>query len=563
MKPENIVLRQRKLESERKTVDDVRNEITRYIAPYRGEFFKDDRSENSVSWRMPWLYDSTAVMASQSLSANLHSRLTSPTMRWFGLRFRNDELNLNNDAASWADEAASRIFNALQDSNFNVEAAEAYQDLVDFGEAVVFEEEDKKPDDDEWYGVDFTAVPIKECFFEQDAKGQIYNFYRKMERTPIQLLDKFGDSCPEWVRELAEDPATQPDHKETVIFCIWTRAGIDKRKLDLTKPLDVDKRPCGYQYVLQKDATPLTSVGGYYEMPVFIPRWRTTSSSKHGNSPSMIALPDVLSLNRLIEFVIQAAEKVIDPPTLTTERGLMSDLDLNPAGLTVVRDIDEIRPYVSGARFDVSYQEIQRFRDQIREYYMLDQLMLPPMEGTPATATEISARMAQLEKVIAPTLGRLIKDFLDPLISRTFNIMMRNGQLPEMPAVLLENANTDFDVEYVGALARSLQQDMVDGVDRWIMQIGNAAQLNPEVLDIPDWDELFRGTGRALGVPAKYMKGRNDIKTEREQRKQEQSQMIEGQTMEQLGKGMQAMGEGEAALSNAIPAGAPVVGDSA
>jgi len=561
MKPESIVLRQRRLESDRSSVDDVRDEVSRYIAPYRGDFFKDDRSENSIEWRKPWLYDSTAVMASQSLSANLHSRLTSPTMRWFGIRFRKDELNLDRDAAAWADECASRIFNALQDSNFNVEAAEAYQDLVDFGEAVIFEEEDKRPDEDGWYGLDFTAVPIKECYFDQDSKGQVYNFYRKMERTPIQLLDKFGDACPEWVREAAEDPDYPADKKEIVIFCIFTRPNINPRDVDLTQPLAPEKRPCGYRYVLQKDATPLTAEGGYYEMPAFIPRWRTTSGSKHGNSPSMIALPDVLSLNRLIEFVIQSAEKVIDPPTLTTERGLISDLDLNPAGLTVVRDVDEIKPYISGARFDVSYQEIQRFRDQIREYYMLDQLMLPPMEGTPATATEISARMAQLEKVIAPTLGRLISDFLDPCISRTFNIMYRAGQLPEMPSVLLEEENSDFDVEYVGALARSLQQDMVDGVDRWVFQVQNAAQINPEVLDIPDWDEMFRGTGRALGVPAKFMKSVEKVEEARKQRATEQAEMAEGQKMEAMGKGMEALGKGESAISNAIPAGAPVVGD--
>ena len=550
MKPEDICTKLRKLESDRETINEIWDQIVRYIAPYRGRFFKDEQSENSIEWRQPWVYDGTAIMASQSLAAHLHSRLTSPSFRWFGLRFRSDELNASREAGEWADECSTRIFNALQDSNFNVEAAECYQDLVDFGTAVIYEEEDDYEESDKWKGLDFTAIPVKEIFFEEDSKEQLYNFYRRVEMTPIQLFDKFGDACPQWLIDNANDPEFPPDQKEIVIFAVWRRGHIDKDEIDLGKPLSPEMRPYGYRWILLKDASPVSDEGGYYEMPAFVPRWRTTSSSMWGNSPAMIALSDVLSLNRLVELHIQSVEKVIDPPTITTERGLIGDLDLNPAGLTVVRDINEMKPYESGARFDVNYNEITRFRDQIREYFMMDQLQLPKMEGTPATATEISTRVSQLEKLIAPTLGRLITDFLDPCISRTFNIMYRAGQLPEMPQIVAE-AGDDMDIEYVGALARSLQQDQVDGVDRWLMQISQAAQLNPEVLDIPDWDAMFKGSGKMLGVPAKFIRSDDDIKADREARKKTAGQAQEAQLMEQAGKGMEAIGKGEQAMSDA------------
>lgn len=557
MNPEQITLRLRKLESNRETVNEVWDQIVRYIAPYRGRFFKDERSENSIEWRQPWLYDSTAVMAAQSLAAHLHSRLTSPSFKWFGLRFRSDELNADREASEWADECSNRIFNALQDSNFNVEAAEAYQDIVDFGTAFIFEEEDDQAESDDWKGLNFTAVPIKECYFEEDSKNQVYNFYRRVEMTPIQIYDKFGDMCPDWIIEAAEDPNTPPDQKEIVIFCVYRRGKISTDDIDLSKPLDPIKRPFGYRWVLLKDASPVSPEGGYYEMPAFVPRWRTVSSSMWGHSPAMIALSDVLSLNRLIELHIQSAEKVIDPPTLTTERGIISDLDLNPGGLTVVRDLDEMRPYESAARFDVNYQEIERFRNQIREYFMLDQLQLPKMEGTPATATEISARLSQLEKLIGPTLGRLISDFLDPCITRTFNIMYRAGQLPEMPQIVLDAGN-DMDIEYVGALARSLQQDQVDAVDRWMVQLMQGSQLNPEILDIPDWDEMFKGTGKMLGVPAKFMRSKEDVEKDREDRANKIEQQRQAELMEQTGKGMTAMGEGEQSISAGAETGGPL-----
>lgn len=566
MKPQDIVYRLRKLSSDRQTINEIWDQIVRYIAPYRGRFFKDERNEESIEWRQPWVYDSTAIMASQALAAHLHSRLTSPSFRWFGLRFKEEELNQNREAGEWADKCSALIFSELQASNFNVEIAECYQDLVDFGTAFLFEEEEVSLETGESKGLNFKAIPIKECFFETDHKGQVYNFYRRLEWTPIQIYDKWGDQCPQWIIDAATDPEHPPEEKEIVVFCIWRRSEISLDDIDLTKPLDPKKRPYGYRWVLEKDASVISDEGGYYEMPAYVPRWRTTSSSIWGNSPSMVAISDVLTLNRLVELVIQSAEKVIDPPTITTDRGLIGDLDLNPAGLTVVRDINEMKPYESGARFDVSYQEIQRFRDQIREYFMIDQLQLPKMEGTPATATEISARVSQLEKLIAPTLGRLTTDMLDPAISRTFNILYRAGKLPEMPDIVAKTG--DIEIEYVGALARSLQQDQIDGVDRWLFSVSQAAQMNPDVLDIPDWDVMFKGTGRMLGVPAKFMRSDQDITKDREKRAKEAQRMQEGAAMQEMGKGMEAMGKGEAAIdgarpdeASAEPVSSPIIGE--
>ena len=56
MKTQDIISRVKKLESMRTIVQDTWDEIERYIAPYRGRFFKDERSENSIEWRRPWIF---------------------------------------------------------------------------------------------------------------------------------------------------------------------------------------------------------------------------------------------------------------------------------------------------------------------------------------------------------------------------------------------------------------------------------------------------------------------------------------------------------------------------
>lgn len=544
MKPDEAKRRHGILKSQRQTVNETWDAIERYIAPYRGRFFKDERSENSIEWRKPFVYDSTAVMAAQSLAAHLHTALTSPAIKWFDMRFRNETLSNDREAARWLEACSNITYENLQDSNFTVEAGETYQDLVDFGTSVIVEEASNPDLTAEWEGLDFSSIPIKECYFEQDHKGNILNFYRELEWTPLQIVAKFGkDKVPAEILKDAEDSVEQ---KEIVLFVIFKRENFDKT-IDLSQPVAPDKLPFGYQWVLLKDASPLAKEGGYYEMPAYVPRWRKTSSSMWGNSPAMIALSDTMTLNRLIELMMQSMEKAIDPATLVTERALITDLDLNPGGLTVVRSLDEIDTHESGARFDVCYQEIERYRNQIREYFMLDQLMLPPMEGTPATATEIQARIAQLERLIGPTLGRLQKDFLDPCISRTFNILFRAGRFPDMPQIVAENAN-DLNVEYVGPMALAQKQDQVQALDTWIMTLMGMAEAHPEVLDIPEWDEVGKDSGTMRGVAAKYIKAEQAIKKMREERAAQQQAMQEAAMAQEQGAGLKAIGEGAQAV---------------
>lgn len=533
MNNEDIRARYQKLNQMRQIIQETWDAIERYIAPYRGRFFRDETSESSIEWRRPYVYDSTAVMGSQSLAAHLHSSLTSSSLKWFDLRFRNEELNQLNDAVKWLDECTDLIYKALNDSNFNVQIGETYQDLVDFGTSIIVEE---LADETEFKGIDFRSVPLKECYFEEDANGGVLNFYRRFEFTPLQLVNKFGDNVPQRIKDMASDEGNQQNEKQIVIFCIFKRK--TDKEVDLTKPVAPLARPYGFKYILETDAEQCGSEGGYYEMPAFVPRWRTTSSSMWGNSPSMLALSDTMTLNRLIELMIGAAEKVIDPPIMATERGLISDLDLNPGGYTVVKSMDEVSPFESRARFDVNYQEIERYRSNIREYYMLDQLMLPKMEGTPATATEINARVAQLERLIGPTLGRLQKDLLDPIINRTFNMLFRAGRLPEMPAEVADNA-TDLDIDYVGPLARTQQHHQVEAFDRWMFQVQTIAQVNPEVLDLPDWDTALREVGYMQGVPAKFMKSKAQIEEARAKREEMQQAQMQAELAQAETKAMQ------------------------
>jgi len=535
MNPQEIIRRFEAVKSQRSIVEDTWDWIERYISPYRGRFFKDERSENSIEWRRPWVYDATAIMAAQNLASSMHSRLTSQSTQWFGLRFREPALNEDTEALAWLEACAKEIFHALQESNFSLEISETYQDLVCFGTSVIFEEEIEIEGNKQ---INFKSIPIKQAYFEEDEKKQLLRFYRHIQWTAGEIVAKFGDEVPDCIKESIND-AESVDKKYDVIFCIFPR---DNKNLDASdaKVLSPEKRPFGFKYVLQNSGDMLGKEGGYYEMPAFVPRWRTTSSSMWGNSPAMIALGDTMTLNRTIEMNLKQVEKALDPPTLTTSRGLISDLDLEAGGLTVVRDINELSTFESKARFDVTYQEMERLRQNIESYFYIPQLLLPPMEGTPATATEIATRMQQLEGVISPTLGRLQKDLLDPIITRTFRILWRANLLPEVPQSV-QDRGSNADIEYTSPMARTQDSSQVQAIERFLATVAGFAEIYPEARKLIETTDLFTELAILMGVSPKLLKPKGEVNREIKKDQQAMQAMQEGAAAKEMGEGLQAL----------------------
>lgn len=531
------------LVTQRKTVEDIWQVINQLVVPFRGDFFRDVSSEHSVTWRdNREVFDSTAIDAAHILASSIHGSLTSPAIRWFELGYRDTRLNDNKEARSWLESAAEKCFNALQDSNFNLEANETYLDLVSYGTSMVVEEVIEK--NGKFQRLNFQSVPVEEMWFEQDHMGQAHRTYRRYQWTPVQMVTKFGkEGVPEDIYKQSQTPQGM-DKRYAVIMCIYPRE--DKANANTSQTLSPKERPFGMKYVLHKDASELGEEGGYYEQPAFIPRWRKTSKSMWGHGPAMIALPDILTINSLVELILKATEKVVDPPTKVTERGLLSDLDLEPAGMTVVRSMDSMEPYESGARFDVSQLQREQLKQAIRSIFFVDQLELK--ESPAMTATEVQTRYELMQRLLGPTLGRLQSDYLDPLVQRTFNILYRAGQLENPPQIVFDSSG-ELDIIYTGPLVRAQRADIAQGVTRWVATLAELSEIKPDVLDIPDWDAISKELGSLEGVPAKLMRSDTEIKTVRKQREQEEQRMREATLRQEEGAGLEAIGKGQQALS--------------
>ena len=535
MNSEEIIRRYNQLVSNRKTLDDTYQAIEKFVVPFRGEFFRPMSSEHEVEWRRRQIYDSTAPNAANLLASQIHGDLTSPSLRWFSLTFRDENLRDNTEAMTWLEACEGVVWQALQESDFNTEGAEVYLDLVSFGNATITEEPVSQT---EWKGLNFSAIPVREAYFELDAEGKVLRLYRLMQYTVLQMIDKFGkENIPDDILNGSDDV----DMKHDIVFCIYQR--LDKKDVDTSKVMAPELRPVGYQYVMYNSKEVIGEEGGYYEMPAFVTPWQRVSGSRHGFSPAMIALSDILQLNEVVAQTSEARAKAIDPATLTTENGLISDLDLNAGGLTIVSSLDEIRTMESSARFDQADAEIDRLQKSINRIFFVDKLEL---KDSPAmTATEVQVRYERMQRLMGPTLGRIQSNFLEPLIKRTFMILIRAGQMPEMPEMVVD---ADLDIEYIGPLPRAQKSEQAQSIEMWLNTIASLGELFPSMLDVPNPDEIAKKLGELRGVPFSLMNDEEEVakmREEKQARQQAQEQMIQ---MQEGGKAMQEMAAGKAAM---------------
>ena len=122
-------------------------------------------------------------------------------------------------------------------------------------------------------------------------------------------------------------------------------------------------------------------------------------------------------------------------------------------------------------------------------------------------------------------MGRLQSELLQPLIQRSFKLMLRKGRLNVPPEEL---QGQDIDIEYVSPLAKAQKltdlQSMMRGLEV-LLQLGQSLP----VMDYIDDDGLVKYLVDVAGMPAKVIKSNEEVAALREQQAQQQAQLAQQQ----------------------------------
>ena len=515
---EYIKKRLDRLGQERGTWEVNWQEILDYVMPRKADVVTlRTRGEK----RTEVLFDSTAITANNLLAASLQGTLTSPSLPWFSIKLRDEELNENRDVQLWLEDTARRMYDTFNETNFNTEVHEMYLDLCSIGTAALFVEEGSNGFDTD--GIHFNCLHIAEYYIQESIDGKVDTLYRKYKLTARQAVQEFGfDNVGEKIQTASKE---RPDHKFNFIHAVEPTADYERSTGKSATKLKFHS--C---HVCEEDKM-VVRTGGYNEFPYLVPRWSKATGEIFGRSPSFNALPDIKTLNKAVEIGLKAWAKAIDPPLLVQDDGVIGRVRMTPAGITVIRNDGAVKPLQIGTNWQITDLKENQLRTAIRQAYYSDQLQL--QEGPQMTATEVQVRYELMQRLLGPTLGRFQSEFLNPLIERVFGIMYRAGALMQEPDII---KGTKIDVEYLGPLARSQRMEESVAIERLYSLAMNIAQIDPAIMDNIDHDEAVRLRGKLLGVPKTVLRGKDDVEGLRAMRA-EQAQMAQmAQEQQALGK---------------------------
>lgn len=466
------------------------------------------------------IFDGTAGRAATTLSSSIHGILTNPASPWADIKFSGDTEDLNKDQESVAalSAAVRDIRTKIQESNFSDAMLKVYMSHVVLGNAALLVE--VKSDG----SFRFTPLHMSQVAWMENMDGRVDTVFRKVNITLKQAFERWGDALPD---DMLVRLPKEPMEKVDIIHIIAPRMP-DEIRLNEDGLAHPNFRPFASYYV-DMNSKVIIEEGGFYEMPILGVRYHTMPGEVYGRGPGHLALPDVRTLNKLKELALEAETLRVKPPILANRRDLIGgQLRMRPGGITVMQNIDGIKPWTIGGR-DQSFQiTVEELVKAINESFFLDKLLLPPRTETgEMTAFEVAERIKQTNTVLGPVLARVNNELLQPLIMRMFMVKLRAGEINLTPAMKIHGAN--IQVIFNNQLAQAQRIQDVTTIHQWIQSVGALAQINPEVADNVDADQTAEFIAITLGVPHEAVRDRKEVAQVRAERAEQlkQQQLME------------------------------------
>ena len=488
-------------------------DLSNYVDPKRGWF--DTRPNRGFMIDHKMLLDAHATKSRDTMASGLLSGMTSPSRPWFRLTLDNAQLDIVPGVRSWLDEVQRRMVEVMNGSNIYSTFYSAYEELAQFGTScfIILEDFDSV--------IRCRSYTAGEYFLSVDSRGRVNGFARYFWMSVGQLVKEFGlESC---------SPQVQNLYKTNMVDS-WIKVNhlIEANETQIPGQEDFKNMPWRSMYWEFGNGTDnCLAQRGYKRFPVIATRWKTVTTDQiYGYGPGWYALGDIKELQKTAFDKLIAQEKSYNPPT-QQDASVEGHANMMPGGVTkITGNVPNagVRPaYLVNPNTQEFIQSLDRSYKKIDEFFYADLFrMIMNLNQAGKTATEINELKAEQIMMMGPVLYRIQEELLDPTMELIYSIMLDLDMIPQPPE---EVQGLNIRIKYVSILAQAQQALGVEQINRVIGFAGQAAQLNPDILDNIDFDEAIREVASFEGTNAKLIKSQQDVDGIREQKAQQQQAM--------------------------------------
>ena len=217
---------------------------------------------------------------------------------------------------------------------------------------------------------------------------------------------------------------------------------------------------------------------------------------------------------------------VINPDTINLVPGTVIPKAPNSAGLQPIKQAGDL---------NFTNFVLSDMRMNIKKALYNDMLGNP--DKTPASATEVAERMADLSRRMGSAFGRLQAEMVQPVLQRVVYILKKQGRI-EIPTL----NGRQIKVKSVSPLAQAQSNQDISAIARWLELVGNS--FGPETVNLlVNTEETAAHLARKFGVPDTLIR---DLE-ERKMLVQTAQQLAQQQMMQQQQQSMEAIPNEQAA----------------
>lgn len=495
-------------------------ELSNFIQPRVGRFMVDEKSKTRGSRINNAILDNTGTIAARTLSSGMMSGITSPARPWFKLTLADEVLARNPNVALWLEEAQKRMAAVFAKSNFYPSLATMYEELPVFGVAAMLIYEDRED------VIRCYNLTIGEYALVNDERYNAAGLYREFPLTVEQVVNRFGyENCSDTVKSQYGMNGQQGiGRTNEIIICHAIDKNFDR----------IEGKP-GKRGMLMRDiywekgssCEYILSDSGFVESPICAPRWQVIGNEAYASRcPGMEALGDIKQLQTEQKRKAQGIDKMVNPPMVGDVRLRNEPASVLPGGITYIdnpagagfKPVYMVDPKINELNLDI--QQCQR---RIKDCFFVDLFLGISQLDTTRSATEILERKEEKLIMLGPVLERVHNEMLDPAVTRTFGIMLRNGLFPPPPQEL---GDQEIQIEYISMLAQAQKAVATAGIEKMVAFVGNLAASQPSVLDKINFDAAIDEYGIMLGVSGKIVRPQDQVDATRSERMRAQQQQI-------------------------------------
>jgi hypothetical protein len=497
---------------ERSTFDAHYRELQDFLMPRRTRWYVGDR--NKGDRRSQKIIDSTGRFAVRTLQSGLHAGLTSPARPWFKLTTPDPDLAKSPPVSEWLYQVTKRMLAVFIQTNLYNSLPIIYGDMGVFAVGAMSMIEDRR-DLFRCY-----PYPIGSYAIGLDDRCVATSFGRDYQLSVRQVVQQFGlqpdGRTVDWsVMSKVVKNQWDEGNYEAPVDVVWM---VTPNLLANPKRLEARYKPwasCYYEKGGEGDT--FLRESGFDTFPILAPRWDITGEDTYGtDSPGMIALGDIKSLQLQQRKKAQAINKQIDPPlvgpsSLRTQKTSLISGDITyvdtPSGHEGLRSIHEVNLNLRDLNQSVSDTQFLIERAFYVDLFMMIAQSDQRRGAQPVTAREIEERHEEKLLALGPVLERLNDELLEPLIDRAYAMMDAAGLIPPPPEAL---HGVKLKAEYTSIMAQAQKIVGVVMLDRFVQSVFPLVQADPSLAAKVDGKEIINEYAEMLGTPPKVLRSNED-----------------------------------------------------